>query len=249
MATLLDCARISEDVYSKKVNFTSDSWVEVGQPVINKSSGFYSRLYRNKKSAEFVIALRGTEVTDWGDIVADLAIIKRKLSPQFIDAYHAYEAYKRTIKSNKFLITGHSLGGALAKYIAARYGEKAIAFNAPGIKGMGAGLASMHHKATIHNVNALLDPVSKFGDSFGTNETWHVSSMPLIPDVLEPIIVGKAIADTAGLASGLIGGAYMVSQHSISNLVVAIKDNVPDKLVMYKPKRTYMNSVLRTSIA
>ena len=77
----------------------------------------------------------------------------------------------------------------------------------------------MHKDAKIHNINAAFDPVSKYGKTFGTEESIHVGSIPVIPDVVEPLAVGASILSTQGLATAAIGGYYLVGQHSISNLV------------------------------
>jgi len=236
MPTNLELAVLSEDVYHNMSQLTGNKWKAVGIPIKNDASGFYSRLYAHNN--EYVIAMRGTEITDWGDLVADFGIIRRKFGVQFLNALNAYNVYLGQARKASLTITGHSLGGALAKYVAAKHGVNAVAFNAPGIKGMG-GLSSKHAKATIHNVNAILDPVSKFGDSFGTSEHIMVSGIPIIPDILEPVLVGKLVIDTGGLAKGFILGAFLTAKHSISNLVIALEKKASTKAAKYRPRRRY----------
>ncbi len=204
---------------------------------INTRNGFFSRSYYSTKKKKRVVAFRGTEPGDWKDLMTDVHIILRKNSEQFIKSLRQGLKFK-----NEVVYTGHSLGGALAKYVAAKYGYQAVAFNAPGIKGLN-NLNQMHRNARIHNVNALFDPVSKYGEHFGTEETLHVGSIPFLPDVTEPLAVGASMVASQGMGAVAVGSYYLLGQHSISNLVIELQSrahvsaaNMP---VFELPRRQY----------
>jgi len=216
MPSNLELAVISEDIYHDKSKL-GGVWKRKTGTIFKESSGFFWGEYVNEQTKKKVVAFRGTEPSDWSDIVADVHIVLKKSNIQFIKALQQGSAY-----GSNAVYTGHSLGGALAKFVAASLGYQAIAFNAPGIKGLN-NLTAMHKNAKIHNINAVFDPVSKYGDGFGTVETVHVGSIPLIPDTAEPIAVGASVFATRGLAATAVGGYYLVGQHSISNLVVELQ--------------------------
>ena len=229
--SIVDYARLSEDVYCKNSKITQGPWKRLLDSAGMYGDGFFAAVYANSDTNEKVIVYRGTEVTDWGDIVADFNIIKGDLHRQFI---HASLFLNRNPTINT--IIGHSLGGALAKYIAAKKGLTAYAFNAPGIKGIG-GLAQAHANAEIFNINAKFDPISKVGDAFGSTKQYHVGSIPLVPDVLEPVVVGAVTVNTAGLAGNLAVPYYLLGQHSISNLAEKLVDEFGNNGWRYNPPR------------
>jgi len=230
MVKYVDYVRLSEDVYNKKSKILSGVWKRKEERE-NKTSGFYAAVYENSNTGESVIVFRGTEVTDWNDIVADIQIVKSKLHKQFADALSF-------LRNNSYvsILLGHSLGGALAKYVAAKKGLTAYAFNAPGIKGIG-GLANAHANAEIFNINATFDPVSKVGDAFGSVEHFHVGSIPLVPDTIEPIVIGAATVNTGGLAGRLALPYYLIGQHSISNLSERLVEKFGNNGWRYNPPR------------
>ncbi|MCK5335412.1 MAG: DUF2974 domain-containing protein [Gammaproteobacteria bacterium] len=230
MVKVVDYVRLSEDVYNKKSKIISGSWKR-GEEKENKTSGFYAAIYESSDTGESVVVFRGTEVSDWNDIVADMQIVKNKLHRQFADAM----SFLRQ-NSDAKTVLGHSLGGALAKYTAAKKGLTAYAFNAPGIKGIG-GLANAHANAKIFNINAQFDVVSKVGDAFGSTKQYHVGSIPLVPDVLEPVVVGAVTVNTAGLAGNLAVPYYLLGQHSISNLAEKLVDEFGNNGWRYNPPR------------
>jgi hypothetical protein len=103
----------------------------------NPVTGFRARVYHNEAMREVVIAFAGTRLNDWGDWGAIWAMANGH-APQFIDAFELYDRLRKSfdLKSDKTDIsfTGHSLGGALAQYMAiAAKGCRAETFGAPGI--------------------------------------------------------------------------------------------------------------------
>ena len=94
--------------------------------VVSKPSGLFAVALDNAERNQRIIAFRGTESPKdvWADI--EFAVLN-KLPEQFSDAV---DFYKRSIGDGRqILLTGHSLGGAIACYISLLTGERAELFN------------------------------------------------------------------------------------------------------------------------
>ncbi len=90
--------------------------------VVSKPSGLFAVALDNAERNQRIIAFRGTESPKdvWADI--EFAVLN-KLPEQFSDAV---DFYKRSIGDGRqILLTGHSLGGAIACYISLLTGERA----------------------------------------------------------------------------------------------------------------------------
>ena len=127
------------------------------------AGGFAAVAYRNPVTGETIIAFRGTEPTDVLDLAADVGIGAEALLPDsplgrvgpFAGPALALIAGRRALESQirgadaftervrkkaserrppgEVSLTGHSLGGGLAQFEAARTGLPAHTFNAPGM--------------------------------------------------------------------------------------------------------------------
>ena len=81
-----------------------------------------------------ILAFRGTEAdlggtVDWGDIISDVQMaVFNRLPKQFQDAISFYQ--ENSITNREILLTGHSLGGAVACYLSLQTGLRAELFNA-----------------------------------------------------------------------------------------------------------------------
>jgi len=100
-------------------------------------SGLDAAVYRN--GDKLVIAFRGTEPTaDYlMDIVADAYIVFNKVNDQVNHADYFYKAIRAQysdITDSNIVITGHSLGGALAQVIGVKYNITTYTYNAPGME-------------------------------------------------------------------------------------------------------------------
>lgn len=99
---------------------------------------------------ETVIAFRGT--SNARDMLPDMAIFlgTETTSPRFMKAVQKYLQVKNKYKWYKIVTTGHSLGGALAIFVARRYRRvKAYVFNP------GAGLGSLLRGGNIQNIQVF----------------------------------------------------------------------------------------------
>jgi len=133
----------------------------------NTVTGFRARVYHNEAMTEVVIAFAGTHLNDRGDWGAIWAMANGHEPPQFSDALVLYQWINDylLLRNNKTDIsfTGHSLGGALAQYMAIRArGCRAETFGAPGIlKALGslAGYYDALYPYPVINHVARLDDV------------------------------------------------------------------------------------------
>lgn len=234
MVSVADCAKASEHVYSASNHNQPDGWNRVHQspgPVyrlewgsnsqhkIRVDSGFFGAIYKNR-AGQFIVAYRGTEITDPGDISADVAIgrsaiglIERLIGTadfkhrQIEDAARllSHAAKELSVSDRNCVVTGHSLGGALAKVVAANQGYRVVAFNAPGVK---QDIGNRKFLGRITNVRTRGDVVSRVGDQEGE---------PMWVDLpLKSTVVGK-YGRQIDVGQGVFG------QHSMSNLLAEIR--------------------------
>lgn len=198
--SVLTYALISEDIYRRigmSPRLKARGWKKLEvpkEPRINDP--FFARLYYNERHFnEFVIAYRGTvlDINKYGkeavagDAEADAEIFADthlpnawKLSPtifkralQFYFDARKIAAKKQNFSIPRIKITGHSLGGALASYVAVKTKAIAVVFNAPGIAQLPD--VPKNKYPNIHNFNAKGGYINKVGDSYGDEHVVRVS--------------------------------------------------------------------------
>lgn len=93
-------------------------------------SGFNSEIYYDKDRGEYVVAIRGTELTKLGDLTADVSFAMLATSAQHDIAYNLAQVIKDSgIPLDKIKITGHSLGGGLASIVGLITGCETYIYN------------------------------------------------------------------------------------------------------------------------
>ena len=97
-------------------------------------AGFAAVAYKNEQTKEIIISYRGTDSPL--DVILSDAQLAFNLTPQ--QAAPAVEFFEDIVKNAdnagySITITGHSLGGALAQYVASLKHVPAVTFNAPGV--------------------------------------------------------------------------------------------------------------------
>ncbi len=125
MATLLELARLANAVYD--LNPMVQGWVRASfHPASGTLDGFQAAVFA--KGSEVVIVYRGT--AQGMDAVADLKLGTGMNSTYF----SAGEEFAAPFRGRaNVIVTGHSLGGAIAQVVANRTGFVMATFNAPGV--------------------------------------------------------------------------------------------------------------------
>ena len=197
MLSLSTLAQICEDVYSpaqannpKAVSLRS--WQRFDRTHANFFCSFY-------KSPDWgVFAIRGTELSDSGDVKEDLAtwgagapLRSREDSVGWCKAYMPY--------APSMLVCGHSLGGAYSQYVGAMLGLQSITFNAPGLFTDVYNKVTMQGKGKTHmNFRHPTDVVSKFGTTLGPQYDLNMP-ITLDPRVAHAMInIVDALQGTSG---------------------------------------------------
>lgn len=133
MVTLAEFGKFAQYVYNDDGasygNWQRQKWHA------DKASGFFGAIFQDRAKGDVVVACRGTELTDVGDLGADVNIAKRKMPmSQVVAAIELWSLVATMSGVKRTFVTGHSLGGALAQIVSCAGRAPCITFNAPGMK-------------------------------------------------------------------------------------------------------------------
>lgn len=113
---------------------------------IEQYNGLSVTVFEDIATGQRHVAIRGTEVTDIGDLTADGGILLHgipDLSDQYQSLKSKIEAWQANgVLSGTFTVAGHSLGGWLAEGLAVDFAasiEHTYVYNSPGVFGAGFG--------------------------------------------------------------------------------------------------------------
>jgi Ca2+-binding RTX toxin-like protein len=220
MATYEEYARISAYVYGGRDRPPLPAgWSPAlgadGRPLeMAGPSGYYGAVFRNSSTGEYVLASRGTEITDPGDrrAVWELATSNVPLA-QLQDAERLVEvAIQSGVPRDGLTYTGHSLGGSLGQLLATADGRPAVTFNASPVKALLPELGrDPNAQYPIVDVVDPSDVVPHSGAHLGTRIEL---AGPLFPLPLELLLLSGVppVAVIHGLLS-------LQTSHSIANVV------------------------------
>lgn len=168
---LVDYAAMASDVYHGDHDpiqplLMSFGWKRMKVDESHFPNGFYARFYHNSLHAHYVLSFRGTDVSAFGSLKADIEYA-RGVPPSIFQAGES--AFRQFIATHhdglaRISLTGHSLGGILAKLLSVKTGVEAVAFNSPGIQSFVQDRARSYN---IVNIDAVDDVVSKLGHQLG----------------------------------------------------------------------------------
>jgi pimeloyl-ACP methyl ester carboxylesterase len=223
MASVWELANLSAMAYHWSKN-RFQGWSRI-RPYGNRSGkGFYAESYQNKSKKEIVLAIRGTDLEkrDLSDFVADGEIVLRFIPHQFKAAKSAYETEKKRADDLdcNLILTGHSLGGALAALLAAQEGSikpAVVTFNSPGMK-----------QTYIENFGNIIGAIAKYNyrNYFDVSRFLHIRA---IRDTISsmPVFTGPHIGEIKLVYVNAWGDGSLQSrieaQHSIDNLVKSLR--------------------------
>jgi hypothetical protein len=195
---------------SKLKHELPDSWKIMQLPVApvyldNPVTGFRAHVYYNTGSKEVVIAFAGSNLAERGDRSAIGEIIAGREPVQLENAFTIYKALERYLtrqkKKAQISLTGHSLGGALAQYMAiAVQGLPGETFGAPGILQALEKLRPEYNPGypyPVVNHVALSDPIGMFGTHLGETKYYALDAVDFIMPVAMPYLIRRLVV--AGL--------------------------------------------------
>ncbi|MCG7865350.1 MAG: hypothetical protein JAY74_03145, partial [Candidatus Thiodiazotropha taylori] len=179
-------------------------------------TGLNVTLFEHVTTGEQVVAVRGTEPTDLGDVFTDIIDIGFLGAAERQSQYAALSTKVREwldsgILQPGFTVTGHSLGGFLSTNLAIDYSgdiDHTYLYNAPGVTGVTGGILQ-----AIHNA---LSPDNEIG----------------IPNVL-PISNVMAIGDVVSSVGMYVSSPLLVNVETRSPLGAHSMVRVTDALAIY----------------
>jgi len=254
MASTIELCGLSAAVYKDGVPIPS-GWDELEGGEFTPPSGLYGQAYI--KGREIVLAFRGT-IDSSSDYEADKQIALWGTSPYFDDAKNFYNVIIANHKNKEFrdvfqykiCIAGHSLGGALAQFLAwnmhidfkSRYPRnvrpsvRTETFNAPGIRQMG---YNVGHPLTINLINHMRynDFAATIGSHVG--QCWYYDRRTFTSGSRDETLINKAIRTISPLVSALKDSAEDVAgdigiQHSINLFYEDLIDGQKHKEAIYQ---------------
>ncbi len=165
MPNLQDYLDAANMVYNQDTSIAPPGWNVVAESSPSlKSDGFYAQAYSDG-NGNIIISFEGTDPSrtssySWGTFLADGMIFAHVDPPTFDEAYNFASQIKYQYLSSNVYVTGHSLGGAEAEYVALKMGPSLISggvtFGAPGLPGY-------NGPSNLGNLTDYVD----FGDPIG----------------------------------------------------------------------------------
>lgn len=162
---------LSQGVYKGNEKSIPKDWIKVSE--YNKRSGFHGEAFY--KNGKVVIAMRGTELNDIGDMSDDGNMyFGKKLPNQYVDAQKFYEKVRKDFPDQEIIFTGHSLGGSLAQLMSNKTGHEAVTFNAYGVADLLQG--NINDNLNIRNYGNINDTVFNTNIDNQLGNTYMISN-------------------------------------------------------------------------
>lgn len=227
MANLLDLARMCNAVYTD--NPTVPGWTfNKGNfhKAKNQADGFQAATFF--KGGEVVVAFRGT--AQGMDVVADLKLGTGMNSSYFSDG----EAY--AAKARATIVTGHSLGGAIAQHAANRGGHVLASFNAPGVGVLASrNIGDADPFMSVIRVGGMIASAFRHPEQMVKDVTNAFNVVKGINLCLQHDAVSK-IGNHYGKVKRIVGtGINPLTEHSIETVISVLERRINANLAASKP--------------
>ena len=235
MATYEEYARLSAYVYGGSGAVLPPRWTPVlrpdGRPLESSGdSGYYGAVFRNLSTGEYVLASRGTEITDPGDQRASWALATGRVPRAQLrdaDAFLAI-AIGLGVPRENLTYTGHSLGGSIAQLQSTADHRPAVTFNAGPVKAMLGDLGrDPNAQYPIVDVVDPSDIIPHMGAHLGTRIELAHSLFPLPIQML--------LLSGAPPVAAVHGFLALKTAHSIDSVVTKLqvaKSLIPCPIVL-----------------
>ena len=168
--SLKDSLNASNNAYSTSQSFAALPGYKIIKSARVENSGMQGVAYQNLTTGEILISYQGTNLSDPAMVGAHLAADKDlalgKTPPMFIDAAAFYDRVRKDNGNTPIYLTGHSIGGGAAEYIASTRPDVAggITWGAPGIGYPGIpGIPSSVHPSDPSKFVNIVDKQDKIG--------------------------------------------------------------------------------------
>ncbi|MDH5545046.1 MAG: DUF2974 domain-containing protein [Gammaproteobacteria bacterium] len=236
MPSIMDLAVASSAIYEHDV-ISVGPWTRIAYSG-NDSSGFYAGVFSHQNGRDMVVAFRGTD--DIADGVEDFGIFLGQYPGQAVQANDILKSWKsRYGRRRRVYLTGHSLGGGLASLMAYSHELPCVTFNAPGMARttfpawvpgniasvLAVGKAVLSPQNHILHIRASYDLVSVgTGPRLGIVHNISLSCSAPTRSTTEAL-VGAVVPGYATVRNLVRAGDFVLCQHSMDNVVGALRGN------------------------
>lgn len=191
--------QLSEAIYQGAIDVAGYTFLKASPP---NDSGMFAAAYREKATGKIVVVFRGTTPGDLGDDLADIALKTGGWHQQFDDAIEFVAdianrflgGVLNTSPAN-LLVTGHSLGGALAQITGRLFGADGAAFDPVGAIdqiGMAQFRAAAQRVGVDPAANSIAATFRNYaveGSLASSSSTNHVGTVLTLPQMYFPSIL------------------------------------------------------------